>query len=101
MDCDGDPQLACHTCHPLCQSSSKERRKEGDDQSKSNSWGAQASTAPHDQLLLTGVTIEAGNEGEAVETSGHEVELLTDAPTIRETKGPGQPNQLGHMILLG
>ena len=86
MDGDGDPQLACHTGHPLCQGSSKERRKEGDDQSKSDSWGAQASTAPHDQLLLTRVTIEAGNEGEAVETSGHEVELLTNAPTIRETK---------------
>ena len=86
MDCDGDPQLACHTCHPLCQSSSKERRKEGDDQSKSDSWGTQAPTAPHDQLLLTGVTIEAGDEGEAGETSGHEVELLAEPPTIRETK---------------
>ena len=101
MDGDGDPQLACHTGHPLCQSSSKERRKEGDDQSKSDSWGAQASTAPHDQLLLTRVTIEAGDEGETSETSGHEVELLAEPPTIGETKGPGQPDQLGHMIFLG
>ena len=86
MNGDGDAQLASHSCHPLCQGSSKERRKEGDDQSKPNSWGAQASTAPHHQLLLTRVTVEAGDEGEAVETSGHEVELLTNAPTIRETK---------------
>ena len=101
MNGDGDAQLASHSCHPLCQGSSKERRKEGYDQSKSNSWGAQASTTPHDQLLLTGVTIEAGDEGEAVETSGHEVELLAEPPTIGETKGPGQPDQLGHMIFLG
>ena len=98
MDGDRDGQLASHSCHPLSQSSAKKRRKEGDDQAKSNSGRAQASAAPNHQLLLTRVTIEAGQIGEAGETSGHEVELLTDPPTIGETKRPSQPDQLGQKI---
>ena len=77
MDGDGDPQLSSHSRHPLCQASAKDGGQEGDHQTKSHGWGTQPPAAPHDQLLLPGIAIEAGEEGEAVETSGHKVEFLT------------------------
>ena len=86
MDGDGDAQLASHSRHPLCQGSAKDGRKEGDRQTKSHGWGTQPPAAPHHQLLLPRIAIEAGEEGEAVKTSGHKVEFLTNAPTIREAK---------------
>ena len=86
MDGDGDSHLSSHTCHPLCQDSAKNRREERYDESKPDSVAAQPFPVPHDQLLLPRIAVEAGEEGEPGDTSGHKVELLTDAPTIREAK---------------
>ena len=77
MDGDGDSHLSSHTCHPLCQDSAKNRRKERYDESKPDSVAAQPFPVPHDQLLLPRIAVEAGEEGEAVETSGNKVEFLT------------------------
>ena len=77
MDGDGDSHLSSHTCHPLCQDSAKKRREERYDESKPDSVAAQPLPVPHDQLLLPRIAVEAGEEGEAVETSGHKVEFLT------------------------
>ena len=86
MDGDGDPQLASHSCHPLCQGSAKDGGQEGDHETKPHGGGAQPSAVPHDQLLLPGVAVEAGEKVEPGETSGHKVELLTKPPTVREAK---------------
>ena len=86
MDGDGDGQLASHSRHPLREGSAKDGGQEGDGETKSDSRGAQPSPAPHDQLLLTGIAVEAGEEREAVSTSGNKVELLTEAPSLRKAK---------------
>ena len=92
-------------------SPSKARGEEGHHKPESNSGVAKMSS-PHNQLLLSRVAVEAGQEGEAVLTPeqevvvlveeivsvavpGHQVQLLTKPPTVfRESKGPGEPDQL-------
>ena len=56
-------------------SPSKARGEEGHHEPESNSGVAKMSS-PHDQLLLSRVAVEAGQEGEAVLTPEQEVVVL-------------------------